>query len=199
MNRKNLHTLFLAVIASIACNFSAIAQLKYADSRLTVDSTPYGSYKLTVGGNGAYFKMPTGGNFFQIDISQTNTRLAGHNDQIVFYNSATNQYNSITVKNVFYQSDARTKTNVENFTNGLNIITKLRPVTYNFIGPQNNTASSSLEIGLLAQELESVLPNAVITDSSGTKLVNYNALIPVLIDAVKTLQEEVNALKANQR
>ncbi len=185
-----LLTAFLCVIA-----FSAHAQLKYADGRLTIDSSPYLSYKMTVGGNGAYFKTPTGGNFFQIDITQDNTRLAGHNDQIVFYNSATNKYNNISVQNVFYHSDARAKTNIQNFTNGLNVITRLRPVTYNFINSQN----SSLEIGLLAQELEEVLPDAVVTDGSGTKLVNYNALIPVLIDAVKTLQQEVETLKANQR
>lgn len=139
--------------------------------------------------------MPTGGNFFQIDITSDNTRLAGHNDQVVFYNSSTNKYNSISVQNVYYHSDARAKTNIQTFTNGLNVVTQLRPVTYNFVDSHN----SALEIGLLAQELEEILPNAVMTDGSGTKLVNYNALIPVLIDAIKTLQEEIDVLKANQK
>lgn len=195
---KKLSTILLTVVMSIVC-LPANAQLKYAEGRLTIDSSPYLSYKMTVGGNGAYFKMPTGGNFFQIDITQDNTRLAGHNDQIVFYNSATNKYNSISVQNVFYHSDARAKTNIQNFTNGLNVIAQLRPVTYNFIDLQSDSGSPALEIGLLAQELEQVLPNAVVTDASGTKLVNYNALIPVLIDAVKTLQQEVDALRANQQ
>lgn len=195
MNRKNI----LAIISSIALScifcFSANAQLKYAEGRFTVDSSPYQNYKMTIGGSGAYFKMPTGGNFFQIDITSDNTRLAGHNDQVVFYNSSTNKYNSISVQNVYYHSDARAKTNIQTFTNGLNVVTQLRPVTYNFVDSHN----SALEIGLLAQELEEILPNAVMTDGSGTKLVNYNALIPVLIDAIKTLQEEIDVLKANQK
>lgn len=199
MNRNNLFIWILTIVLSFAFSLSANAQLKYAEGRFTVDSSPYGSYKMTVGGNGAYFKMPTGGNFFQIDITQDNTRLAGHNDQIVFYNSTTNKYNNISVQNVYYHSDARSKTNIQNFTNGLNVITQLRPVTYNFIDSQSGGGNSALEIGLLAQELEEILPNAVVTDGSGMKLVNYNALIPVLIDAVKTLQQEVETLKANQR
>lgn len=65
---------------------------------------------------------------------------------------------------------------------------------YQFI----NGGSDRDEIGLLAQDVESILPEAVLTDESGGKLINYNALIPVLIDAVKSLQEEVAALKAAQ-
>ena len=56
--------------------------------------------------------------------------------------------------------------------------------------------ASDEEIGLLAQEVESILPGAVLTDDNGSKLINYNALIPVLIDAVKALQTEVEAVKA---
>lgn len=183
-------TIFIAI-----SSFSANAQVRYAEGRFTVDSAPYSNYKLTFGGNGAYFK-DSNSHFFQIDLSQDNTRLAGHGDQIVFYNSATNKYNSISVLNVYYHSDARAKTNIRNFTNGLQVITQLRPVTYRFLNEgQSYQRYSEQEIGLLAQEVESILPGAVITDDSGSKLINYNALIPVLIDAVKTLQAEVDALK----
>lgn len=51
------------------------------------------------------------------------------------------------------------------------------------------------EIGLLAQEVEAILPNVVLTDDEGKKLINYTALIPVMIDAIKALQKEVEALK----
>ena len=55
------------------------------------------------------------------------------------------------------------------------------------------------EIGLIAQEVELVFPNLVLTDPDGKKLINYTALIPVLIDAVKTLTEEINTLKSMQK
>lgn len=196
---KTLYTIIFALILSIGCSLTAHAQLKYADGRLTMDTAPQGNYKITFAGNGAYFKMPSQTNFFQIDISSDKTRLAGHGDEILFYNSATNKYNSIRVQNVFYQSDARAKTNIHTFTSGSSVISQLRPVTYQFInGSSSHNRSSDEEIGLLAQEVEAILPGAVITDETGGKLINYNALIPVLIDAVKSLQDEVAALKAGK-
>lgn len=82
------------------------------------------------------------------------------------------------------------------------IIQKLRPVSYNFVGEQavknaayNQFTGYNAEMGLIAQEVEEVLPNLVFTDEEGRKLINYTALIPALIDAVKTLQQEVDALK----
>lgn len=194
---KTFNKLLLAAIVTVACMFSANAQLKYANGRLTLDTAPFGTYKVTLAGNGAYFNMPSQSNFFQIDIASDKTRLAGHGDEIVFYNSSTNKYNSIRVLNVYYHSDARAKTNIMNFNRGLDVINQLRPVTYNFINEgQGMRRSSQQEIGLLAQEVESIIPGAVITDDDGSMLINYNALIPVLIDAVKTLQAEVDALKA---
>lgn len=189
---KTIYTILFAVVLSVACSLTAHAQLKYVENRLTLDGNPQGTYKTTLHGNGLYLK--SGSNFFQVDISQAKTRLAGHGDEVVFYNSATNTYNSIRVQNIFYQSDARAKTNIQSFNSGLSVVSQLRPVTYQFIGG----SVSDDEIGLLAQEVESILPGAVITDESGSKLINYNALIPVLIDAVKTLQAEVTALKAAQ-
>jgi len=47
--------------------------------------------------------------------------------------------------------------------------------------------------------VELVFPNLVLTDPDGKKLINYTALIPVLIDAVKTLTEEINTLKSMQK
>lgn len=53
----------------------------------------------------------------------------------------------------------------------------------------------SQEIGLIAQEVEAVLPEIVYTDEEGHKLINYDALIPVLIESVKSLSSQVEDLK----
>ena len=50
--------------------------------------------------------------------------------------------------------------------------------------------------GVLAQDVEQVLPNAVNTDEEGKKSVSYNNLVGVLIEAVKGQQEQINNLKA---
>ena len=80
-------------------------------------------------------------------------------------------------------------------------ILKLRPVSYSFSDKPTREASllrkggDEREIGLLAQEVEKVLPNVVLTDAEGKKLINYTALIPVMIDAIKSLQTEIELLK----
>ena len=52
------------------------------------------------------------------------------------------------------------------------------------------------EYGMLAQEVEKVLPELVITDPDGKKLINYIELIPMLLNAVQALSQEVATLKA---
>lgn len=52
------------------------------------------------------------------------------------------------------------------------------------------------EFGLLAQEVEKILPDVVLTDPDGKKLINYNALVPFLVKAVKELNEKLEANSA---
>lgn len=149
-----------------------------------------------------YFKCKTS-NFFQIDVTPAATRLASHYDQVVFYNTQSNVFNSIQVKNVYNYSDARAKSNIRSLNNSLGTITKLRPVSYTFADQADRSTfkigGNGKEIGLLAQEVEQVLPNIVLTDPDGKKLINYTAIIPIMIDAIKSLQQEIETLKKNQK
>lgn len=193
-----LVTLTITLLFSL----SASAQFKYQNGRVLIgNATAFGSYPIVVAGGGMYFNH-TNNRFFQVDVMNIGApRLAGHNNQVVFYNTQTNTYNSIQVNTVYNYSDANAKTNIRNLNNGLSIIRNLRPVSYNFVGNEarkginNQYTGDNAEIGLIAQELENVLPNLIYTDEDGKKLVNYIALIPVLIDAVKTLQDEIEELK----
>lgn len=203
-------TISLLAFAGIFLSFNtAHAQFKYEGGKVLMNTdTQYLYYAITVAGNGMYFDH-SNGRFLQISVAAEGApRLAGHNNQIVFYNSQTSTFNSIQVSKVYNYSDARAKTSIQTLSNGLDIISKLRPVTYNFKSSGSGVAKaayaynqytgSNSEIGLLAQELETVLPNLVFTDDEGRKLVDYTALIPVLIDAVKTLRQEIEELKAKQ-
>ena len=51
------------------------------------------------------------------------------------------------------------------------------------------------DTGILAQEIEAILPEIVNTRESGMKAVNYMKLIPLLIESIKELKNEVEALK----
>ena len=51
------------------------------------------------------------------------------------------------------------------------------------------------DTGILAQEIEEVLPEIVDTRASGIKAVNYMKLIPLLVESIKELKNEVESLK----
>ena len=60
--------------------------------------------------------------------------------------------------------------------------------------PEKNF-SIEKQIGLIAQDVEKVFPELVVTDSEGYKSVAYQNLVAVLIEAVKEQQKSINQLK----
>ena len=54
--------------------------------------------------------------------------------------------------------------------------------------------SSGTEIGVVAQDVEQILPEIVGTDADGLKSVDYTKIIPLLIEAIKEQQEQIEAL-----
>lgn len=194
INKIGLSVVFIVLSAFMFSK--SYSQIRYtSNGKLTIGNTqPYEFYAQTVEGSGMYYTCLTN-KFLQLDVSPSAPRIAGTGNQIVFYNTKTSTFNSIQVANVYNYSDARAKTNVRPSVYGLNTISQLRPVTYQFAGEKEIGRSSNLEIGLIAQEVEKVLPSIVYTDDEGKKLINYVALIPVLIESIKTLQAEVDELK----
>jgi len=86
-------------------------------------------------------------------------------------------------------SDARTKENIETITDGLEIVDTLRGVYYNKIG------DAERKVGVIAQEVETVLPEVVKTNEDGMKSVDYGKMVGVLIEAIKDLKHEIDDLK----
>ncbi len=70
---------------------------------------------------------------------------------------------------------------------------QLRGVSYRL-----KTGDGRDEIGLLAQEVEQVVPEAVHNFDSHQKGVAYNALIPILVEAVKELSAELDSLRQDR-
>ena len=110
------------------------------------------------------------------------------------YTSSTKlQYNpstgTLSATNLNSLSDATKKTNIETIDNALDITTKLRGVRYDWI---DNKKSS---IGLIAQEVEEILPEIVETSSDNMKTIAYGNLVGLLIESVKDLKSEINTLK----
>ena len=93
--------------------------------------------------------------------------------------------------NVTAFSDERLKSNIETIQGGLDKVEQLRGVTY--IRDERDN------IGVIAQEVEKVLPEIVLTadDEMGTKSVDYSRITAVLIEAVKELSAKVKYLEEN--
>jgi len=91
--------------------------------------------------------------------------------------------------NVTAFSDERLKDNIETLEDGLDKVEQLRGVTY--------TRDDREEIGVIAQEVEKILPEIVLTadDEMGTKSVDYSRITAVLIEAVKELSARVKELE----
>lgn len=190
------------IITSILC---ANAQIKYSDGSIKINGADKKlSYKLTAKDwNGTYLTCKDR-NFFQVDVTPANPRIAGTGNQVVFFNTETSTFNNIQVANVYNYSDARAKENIQDIQSGLNTISQLRPVSYEWkseyikidslrnLTPVGPTVSEKQQLGFLAQDLESVIPDIVESDNHGFKVVNYIAIIPVLVKAVQELQKIVD-------
>jgi len=92
-------------------------------------------------------------------------------------------------------SDARYKQNVALLPNALQDILDLRGVTFHWKPTPGMNFSERNQIGFIAQEVETVLPDLVFTDEQGYKAVNYTGVIPVLVEAVKTLKKNNDTTK----
>ena len=90
-------------------------------------------------------------------------------------------------------SDISLKENVSTLENPLAKVMQIRGTEYDW--KEGNKNYSGHDIGVIAQDIEKVLPEAVSTKPDGTKGVHYNKLIPLLIEAVKDLSNKVDDIK----
>ena len=123
--------------------------------------------------------------------SGTSTMLTGSGANATFANNL-NVGNAIVAGgDITAFSDARLKENVSTIENALDKVDNLRGVNYNM------KDSDDAKIGVIAQEVEEILPQVVHTsdDEMQTKSVDYGKLCAVLIEAVKELKKEVDELK----
>jgi hypothetical protein len=100
----------------------------------------------------------------------------------LYFNPSTGTLNSTNFNSL---SDSTKKNNINKIENALDIISKIDGVEFDFI--DSNQHSS----GVIAQQLETVLPFLVTTDESGIKSVNYSGLFGYLIEAIKELKYTV--------
>jgi hypothetical protein len=93
----------------------------------------------------------------------------------------------------YSSSDERLKDNKKNIDNALEKVESLNGVEFDWNDKQD--VYSGHDVGIIAQEVEKVLPEIVTDRENGYKAVKYEKLVPLLIEAVKELSEKVKMLE----
>jgi hypothetical protein len=95
----------------------------------------------------------------------------------------------------FSSSDIRFKENVTPIQNALFKVQQIRGIEFDWISDKEHHAYDGHDVGVIAQEVEKVLPEVVTTRESGYKAVKYEKMIPLLIEGIKEQQEQIETLK----
>ena len=94
--------------------------------------------------------------------------------------------------NVTAYSDEKLKDNIEPIENPIEKVKGINGVTFN----RNDIEGNPRQTGVIAQEVETVLPEVVETDEKGIKTVSYGNMVGLLIEAIKEQQDEIERLRA---
>ena len=127
----------------------------------------------------------------QIDSLGIGTSASGTTGEIRATNDVT----------AFYSSDVALKENIVNIPNALEAVQKLNGVLFDWKkdyidqrGGEDGYFVRKKDVGVIAQEVEKVLPEAVAQRQDGVKAVKYDRLTCLLIEAVKVLSDQVDNL-----
>jgi endosialidase-like protein len=102
---------------------------------------------------------------------------------------------SWTASNNCLPSDRRFKERVEPLAPALDLIDKLKPVTF-YWNELSHNPDKRRRIGFIAQEVEPLIPEVVNTDSKGIKSISYDYLAAPIVKAIQELKADNDSLRA---
>jgi len=140
---------------------------------------------------GAEFTEATGGvQLISVGVGTTSTGVTGEL-------RATNEITA------YFGSDARLKENVKLIDDPITLINQIRGVYFDWTdehinrrGGEDGYFVRKHDIGVIAQEIEAVLPEIVATRDDGFKAVRYEKIVPLLIESIKAQQKQITQLQA---
>ena len=98
----------------------------------------------------------------------------------------------------FSTSDKRLKDNITPIEDALTKVSQVQGIEFDWIPKEGVHGNEGRDVGVIAQEIEKVLPEVVTTRDNGYKAVKYEKIIPLLVEAIKELQEEIKELKKDK-
>jgi hypothetical protein len=106
-------------------------------------------------------------------------------------NASLDTNGNMTAQNFFSVSDQRYKKNISTITNAGSMLKQIRGVRFDW------RKDGSPDIGVIAQEVFEVIPEAIVSSMNGNMLtVAYNKIIPLLIETIKDLENRVEVLES---
>lgn len=96
----------------------------------------------------------------------------------------------------YYTSDQRLKFDMQPIDNALDKVSKLDGITFSWNADAKDKFGGPREPGLLAQQVQQVLPEAVIKRNDGYLALRYEQMVPLLVEAIKELKTEIENLKS---
>jgi hypothetical protein len=129
--------------------------------------------------------------------------LTGKGNDTAFIGGTNGAYNEKNVTTWETTSDARIKKNIADYNDGLAVIEALRVRTFEYRTPEEITElpqsaaidRPGVQLGVIAQEIQEVLPACVTENSTGVLSVSTDPLVWHLVNAVKQLSAEIKAIK----
>jgi hypothetical protein len=173
------------VTANTATGFNNQLYLT-SGGNVLIGTTADSGYKMTVNSSGSGILWATNGSAnSQIFLSTANNLIItnGNSQGVILNNGATSwaAYSDIRLKNI-----------IGNIDNSLDAIKSLSAIKYTL----KSDLTNKKRVGLIAQEVQKVLPESVEVDEKGMLSVRYTELIPLLTAAIQELKAELDELKS---
>ena len=161
----------------------------HSDLNTGIYSSGADSFNITTGGteraqlNSLGLKVVNGALGVNVTPNGTDGRIDASND-VVAYST----------------SDKRLKENIKPLDNALDKVMQISGVEFDWKKltkkeKKNIHGNEGHDVGVIAQEIEEVLPEVVTERDSGYKAVKYEKIVPLLIEAIKELKQEIQELK----
>lgn len=179
----------LLMNAPIVTDNTGVALRQVAGNYGLMHYSDSGNYYMLITNSGDPFGNANSLRPFYVTLSNGNVSFANGSVSIAHATG------NVTAPAFLYSSDRRLKENIKPLTGGLAKLETLEPVTFAYISDTTHRE----RLGLIAQDVEKVFPQAVATGNGGFKAVDYPALVPALVGAVKELKADNDNLRASLR
>jgi hypothetical protein len=168
-------------ISSLPTLVSGSSQITYANVSSIPAGIVSGSSQVTLSSTTGY-----GSVLNQAVLTTSSPTFAG-----LTINGAITATGDITA---FFTSDKRHKNNIQTIPNALEKVLKLNGVTWEWNDDVHEVTKSTPKTGLIAQEVQEVLPEVVKTRDDGFLALDYSKMMGLMVEAIKEQQTQIHSL-----